>query len=176
MISSARLSLIKTVCLIAALALAAGGAHGQDNAVEKVKAAMALLKAEAAKLGPLRIEGTDAAGGSEVPAIYFGSTMINNNFDLVDGVVSKAGGTATFFVKSGSGYVRVATNIKKDDGSRAVGTVLDPSGKVIAAIRDNKAFYGEATILGKTYITGYEPIHDTANNVIGIYYVGYAKE
>jgi len=35
---------------------------------------------------------------------------------------------------------------------------------------------GEATILGKTYRTAYEPIRDSANKVVGIYYVGYLKE
>jgi Cache 3/Cache 2 fusion domain len=85
------------------------------------------------------------------------------------------GGTATIFVKSGNDYVRVATNVKKDDGSRAIGTVLDPNGTVITDIRNNKAFYGEANILGKAYITGYDPIHDSGDNVVGIYYVGYLK-
>jgi Cache 3/Cache 2 fusion domain len=47
---------------------------------------------------------------------------------------------------------------------------------VIVNIRDNKAFYGEATILGKPYVTGYDPIRDSANNVIAIYYVGYLNE
>src|ERR1700693_5868412 len=113
--------------------------------------------------------------GKQVPAIYFGSTKMNNNVDLVDAVVKQAGGTATIFVKSGDDYIRVATNVKKDDGARAIGTVLDPKGKAIAAIQKNDAFYGEVDILGKSYITGYEPIRDTANNVIGIYYVGYMK-
>jgi len=90
--------------------------------------------------------------------------------------VKKAGGTATIFVKNGNDYIRVATNVKKDDGSRAVGTILDPNGEVIVNIRDDKAFYGEATVLGKAYTTGYEPIRDSAGNVIGIYYVGYLKE
>jgi Single cache domain 3 len=36
----------------------------------------------------------------------------------------------------------------------------------------SEAFYGAATILGKPYLTGYEPIHDVRNNVIGIYYFG----
>jgi hypothetical protein len=29
----------------------------------------------------------------------------------------------------------VATNVKKDGGSRAVGTILDPAGKAIVAIK-----------------------------------------
>jgi hypothetical protein len=136
---------------------------------------MALLKANAEALGAPKVEGTDAVAGKTVPALFFGTTKMNNYFTLVDNVVKAVGGTATFFVKSGDEYVRVATNVKKDDGSRAIGTILDPKGKAILAINKNEAFYGEVTILEKPYITGYEPIHDAANNVIGIFYVGYLK-
>lgn len=141
--------------------------------MQKVKAAMALLKSKSEKLGPAKIEGTDPVGGKAVPAVFFGTTKMNNNFTLVDEIVKEVGGTATIFAKSGADYVRVATNVKKDDGSRAIGTILDPKGKVVEFINMNKAFYGEATILGKPYLTGYEPMHDALNNVIGIYYFGY---
>ena len=76
-------------------------------------------------------------------------------------------------MKSGDEYVRVTTNVKKDDGSRAIGTILDPKGNANASIQKNEAFYGEVAILGKPYIAGYEPIGDHSKNVIGIYYVGY---
>jgi hypothetical protein len=155
--------------IIATSLLLPGTGHAQD--IDKVKAAM-----EAEKLGPAKIEGSDTVTDKTVPAVYFGATKMNNNFDLVDEVVKEAGGTATIFVKSGADYVRVATNVKKDDGSRAIGTVLDPNGKAIQSVNKNEAFYGEVTILGKPYITGYEPMHDAANDVIGIYYVGYKKE
>ena len=52
-------------------------------------------------------------------------------------------------MKSGDEYVRVATNVKKDDGSRAIGTILDPKGKAIVSIQKNEPFYGEVDILGK---------------------------
>jgi Cache 3/Cache 2 fusion domain len=79
-------------------------------------------------------------------------------------------------VKAGDDYVRVSTNVPKPDGSgRAIGTVLDPTGKAIAAIKQGQAFYGEVPILGTPYITGYEPIKDGSGNVTGIYYVGYKK-
>ena len=54
-------------------------------------------------------------------------------------------------------------------------SLVDPKGKVIASIQKNEAFYGEVDILGKPYITGYEPIRDQSKGVIGIYYVGYLK-
>jgi hypothetical protein len=100
---------------------------------------------------------------------------MNYNFDFVDEVAKKARMAATIFVKSGGDYVRVATNVKKDDGSRAVGTVLDPKGNAIASIQKNEAFYGDVDILGKPYTTGYEPIRDSSKSVIGIYLVGYPK-
>lgn len=142
----------------------------------KVKAAMELLKSKAAKLGAAKIEGTDKVGDKDVPAIYFGSAKINNNFDLVDEVVKEVGGTATIFVKSGDEYVRVSTNVPKADGpgGRAIGTTLARN-PAYDAISKNQAFYGDVDILGKPYTTGYDPIHDASNNVIGIYYVGYAK-
>ena len=61
------------------------------------------------------------------------------------------------------------------DGTRAIGTILDPNGPVIGKINKGEAFYGDARVLGKPYVAGYEPIRDAANQVIGIYFVGYAK-
>ncbi len=163
--------------LIIALIAALGGiAQAGEDTAQKARASIALLRSSAEKLGPAKVEGTDVVAGNELPALYFGATKINNSSELVDDVAKKAGGTATFFVKSGDAYVRVATNVKKEDGSRAVGTILDPKGEVIVKIRNNEPFYGETKILGKAYITAYEPIRDPANNVIGIYYAGYLKE
>lgn len=124
-------------------------------------------------------EGTPALGiglEGEPPPLQFGTKIINGNFTIVDEVQRMVGGTATFFVKSGPDFVRVSTNVTKSDGSRAVGTVLDPNGKAFAAISKGEAYYGLADILGKPFITGYEPIRDEQGNVIGVYYVGYALE
>lgn len=142
---------------------------------EDVAAAMQTLKTKAAALGAPAIKGEEQVGDKKVSGLYFGDTKMNNNFELVDAVQKERGGTATIFVKDNSDYVRIATNVKKDDGSRAIGTVLDPKGKAIAAIARGESFYGEVDILGKPYVTGYEPIHDQKGNIIGIYYVGYLK-
>ena len=171
-LKQAAIGVFTLACMIASAVLLPSGGYAQDA---KVKTAMDILKSKAEKLGPPKIEGTDAVAGKPVPAIYFGSSKQNNDFTLVDEVVKEAGGTATIFVKSGDEYVRVATNVKKDDGSRATGTILDPKGKAIVAIKKGEAFYGDVDILGKPYTTGYDPIFDAAKKVIGIYYVGYLK-
>ena len=171
-LKQAFVGILMTGCLIGAAVPLPSVGQAQDA---KVKKAMEVLQSMAGKMGTPKTEGIDTVAGKQVPAIYFGSTKMNNHFDLVDEVVKQAGGTDTIFVKSGDEYVRVATNVKKDDGSRAIGTVLDPKGKAIASIQKNEPFYGEVDILGKPYITGYEPIRDQSKNVIGIYYVGYLK-
>ena len=142
---------------------------------EDVRVAMQLVKSKAATLGVPVVKGEEVVAGKTVPALHFGATKMNNNFVLVDEVQKEAGGTATIFVKSGDEFVRVATNVRKDDGSRAIGTILDPKGKAFAVIVKGESYFGEADILGKPYVTGYEPIRDASGNVIGIYYVGYLK-
>jgi hypothetical protein len=165
--------IIAAGCIIGIATLLPVAAWAQEA---KVKVSMELLKSKAEKLGPATINGTDKVADKDVPAIYFGSTKINNDFALVDEVVKEVGGTATIFVKSGDDYVRVSTNVPKPDGSgRAIGTILNPKGNAIESIKRNEAFYGDVDILGKPYTTGYDPIRDSSNNVIGIYYVGYPK-
>jgi hypothetical protein len=143
---------------------------------DAVSKSMANLIAKAEKYGAPRLEGKAPVEGKDVPGLYFGATKMNNFFDVVDEVVKENGGTATLFVKAGDEFVGVATNVKKDDGSRAIGTILDPNGLAIAMIKKGEPFYGEALILGKPYMTAYEPIRDASNNVIGVYYVGYSLQ
>jgi hypothetical protein len=120
--------------IIAILGAGVAPALGQVQ-MDQVKASMAALKAKTAQLGTPKISGSDAAAGKDVAALYFGTTKMNNSVEVVDEVVKEHSGTATLFVKSGNEYVRVATNVKKDDGSRAIGTVLDPNGPVFLQFR-----------------------------------------
>jgi hypothetical protein len=133
----------------------------------KVKEVMRVLKSWSKMLGPVRLEGEE---------LYFGITHINIDFYIVDGLKNKYGSTVTFFAKKGDGFIRISTNVMKDNGERAVGTMLDPNGPVISQIKQGKPFYGIVDILGKKYDTGYEPIFTAAGEVIGIYYVGYKLE
>jgi hypothetical protein len=173
---SSLVGILATGCFIATFMLTPSTGNAQGD--PRVANSMASLKAMAAKLGAPKLEGKEAVGGKNAPALYFGSTKINNNFDLVDAVSKEDGKgmTATLFVKSGDEYIRVSTNVPKPDGSgRAIGTTLEPAGNAIAEIKHGKPFYGAVTILGTPYITGYEPIKGRGGNVIGIYYVGYKK-
>jgi hypothetical protein len=158
-------------CLIAVLLALPGIGRAQED--DRVAKSMELLMAMTAKLGPPKLEGMEAVGGTDTPALYFGTTKVNNTFNIVDAIGKEDGNgmTATLFARNGDEYVRVSTSVPKPDGTRAMGTLLE--GPALDSIRTGKAFYGQVPILGRPYITGYEPIRDGSGAQIGIYYVGY---
>jgi hypothetical protein len=140
---------------------------------DDVVKAMATLTGGAQNLGKPGLEGVHPVAGRTLPGLYFGDSLVNNDFEIVDAVVRQHGGTATLFAKDGEDFVRVSTNVMKEDGERALGTVLDPRGAVMMSIKNGSAYYGAATILGKKYFTAYEPIYASPENIIGVYYVGF---
>lgn len=142
---------------------------------ERVTGAMNLLKDRARAMGePSLAEPVDLLGET-VPDLRFGYTSQVQIFTLVDEVTRIAGGTATLFVKKGSDFVRVTTNVMSD-GKRAVGTRLDPLGKAIVALRNGQPFYGQVDILGNPFLTAYEPMRDANGDIIGAWYVGYKAD
>lgn len=140
---------------------------------DRVTSSLSLLRQHGEQLGPPSIKGFTAVGDKKVPNLLLGNESQANNYKLVDSITEHFGGSATLFVKSGDEFVRVATNLRKPDGLRAVGTILDPQGKALPYIRQGKAFYGVVDILGEPYITGYEPMRNREGDLIGIWYVGY---
>lgn len=140
---------------------------------EQVSSAMRLLKERGAALGGATINGTIKIGGKVVPNLLLGNAQQTNRYELVDEVTNIVGGTATLFVKSGDDFVRIATNVRRGDRTRAVGTILNVNGKAITALRKGQAFHGVVDILDEPYITRYEPMFDEGGAVVGAFYVGY---
>jgi methyl-accepting chemotaxis protein len=93
---------------------------------------------------------------------------------IVDRAVSYVGGNATLFVyDAASGqFVRRSTNVKKENGDRAVGTQLAPDHPGQAFLRRGEAYKGPATLFGTSFMTAYFPVSDPTGKVIGILYVG----
>ena len=113
-----------------------------------------------------------AVGDKQVPTLTIGGKALNLDFTLPDRFTRQTGGNATIFVASGEDFVRISTSVKKENGERAVGTVLDHASPAYAAIRDGKPYVGLTRLFGKQFMTDYEPIRDAAGKVIGILYVG----
>jgi hypothetical protein len=166
--------LVLAVGLFATPVLMPSDGNAQDVDARVTKS-MAALKDQTTKLGAPKIDGKDAVGGRDAPALYFGSTKMNNNSSVVDAVAEQGGrGTVvTLFVRSRDDYIRVATNVSTRVGGRGIGTIL--AGPALESVKAGNAYYGKASVLGVPYISGYEPIKDSSGAIIGVYFVGYKK-
>ena len=142
---------------------------------ERVVSSMKLLKERGDEMGTPSQGGEVMVKQTPATQLFIGGEAQANNFALVDGLTAVMGGTATLFSKTGDDFIRVSTNVIKD-GERAIGTKLAPQGKAMAQIRQRKAYYGAVDILGSPYLTAYEPMFNAAQQVIGIWYVGYSAD
>ncbi|MFC5547266.1 Cache 3/Cache 2 fusion domain-containing protein [Massilia aerilata] len=110
--------------------------------------------------------------GKQVPVLKNGDTPLNLDFSVPDRFTRETGGNATVFVANGEDFVRVSTSVRKENGERAVGTVLDHASPAYARVRAGKAYVGLVTLFGKQTITSYDPVLDKSGKVIAVLYVG----
>nr|WP_315243721.1 Cache 3/Cache 2 fusion domain-containing protein [uncultured Albidiferax sp.] len=98
--------------------------------------------------------------------------VVNDDFSAVDQFTLDTGGVATVFAKKGDDFLRITTSLKKQDGARAMGTLLDRSHPAYALMQAGQTYTGPAVLFGTPYMTRYEPIKDAAGATIGIFFVG----
>ncbi|MEA3123497.1 MAG: methyl-accepting chemotaxis protein [Caballeronia sp.] len=111
-------------------------------------------------------------GGMATPTFKAGNTPMNLDFSIPDQFLDRSGAIATVFARTGDDFVRVTTSLKKQDGARAIGTLLDRKSPAYAPMLGGKRFIGMATLFGKQYITEYKPVTDSSGRVIGALFVG----
>jgi methyl-accepting chemotaxis protein len=134
---------------------------------------------------------TKQTGKVELPKMLVGDQWLGQNSQVssatpvVDKVKQLVGGTCTIFQRMNAegDMLRVATNVEKLDGSRAIGTYIphqNPDGKpnpVIAAVLRGETFTGRAYVVNAWYITAYQPIWDAGHEqVVGVLYFGEKQE
>ncbi|MCP4129556.1 MAG: HAMP domain-containing protein [bacterium] len=114
---------------------------------------------------------------NRVVGILYGAKLLNKNFDFVDELHDLAFkdeqfaelnmATATIFLDD----VRISTNVKNTDGSRALGTRV--SKEVYEQVfEQGKLWLGRAFVVNNWYIAAYKPIYNIQEKIIGIIYVG----
>ncbi len=124
-----------------------------------------------AAAAPLR--GSDG----RIIGVVLGANLLSRRFDIVDRIKEvvfqaqtfqgKDIGTATIFRHD----LRISTNVRNRDGSRAIGTLLStPVAERV--LERGEVFADRAFVVNDWYITAYEPIRDPDGEVIGILYVG----
>ncbi|WP_288376378.1 methyl-accepting chemotaxis protein [Pseudomonas sp. L7] len=116
---------------------------------------------------------TVQVAGQATPALYLGDQLMNNDFRVVDEFQQMTAGIATLFVRSGDDFVRITTNLKKQDGSRAIGTQLDRQHPAYAKLLAGQMYVGRALLFDRNYMTRYVPVSDASGRVIAVLFVGF---
>lgn len=107
----------------------------------------------------------------------YGAVLLNRSHAIVDRIretvfkgqtyAGRDVGTATIF----QGDVRVATNVRNADGSRAIAT--QASAEVAAQVLDQgETWRDRAFVVNEWYLAAYQPIRDVSGHTIGMLYVG----
>jgi len=110
-------------------------------------------------------------------AVLCGGNLINRNYEIVDKVKDivyegevykgKDIGTVTIFQKD----LRISTNVRREDGSRAIGTRVSSEVYDQVLVR-GEPWIGRAFVVNDWYLTAYEPIKNINGENIGMLYVG----
>lgn len=113
--------------------------------------------------------------------VLYGGVLLNRNYEIVDTTKQtvfqglkyggKDIGTATIF----QGDVRISTNVTNEDGTRAIGTRISEE-VYNYVVKQGGTWVGRAYVVNDWYITAYEPIRDTNDDIVGILYVGILEQ
>ncbi|MEM7507786.1 MAG: cache domain-containing protein [Pseudomonadota bacterium] len=114
-------------------------------------------------------------------AALIGGRLLNRNLDFIDtmnalvyrdetGEISRTG-TTTLFLDD----VRISTNVRLFEGSRALGTRVSEAvwQKVMET---GETWLDRAFVVNNWYISGYVPLTDVSGNRIGMLYTGFLEE
>ena len=121
----------------------------------------------------LRAEQPIAVAGLQTPALLLEDRPLNNDFREVDDFRHMTAGVATLFVRSGDDFVRISTSLSKQDGTRAIGTVLDHQHPAYARLMAGQSYVGRAVLFDRSYMTQYTPVRDGSGQVIAVLFVGF---
>ena len=113
----------------------------------------------------------------ELLGVLYGGVVLNRRYSIVDQIKhtvyqgetyhKKDIGTATLFLRD----IRIATNVRLGDGTRAVGTRVS-SEVSQRVLEEGKPWCERAFVVNAWYFTAYEPIRNFFGEIVGILYVG----
>jgi methyl-accepting chemotaxis protein len=116
---------------------------------------------------------TMLVGALNAPVLSFNGVPVNLDNGRVDQFSEQnENSVATVFVRQGDEFIRIATSLKKEDGTRALGTSLPKDHPAYAQLMRGEIFTGKAKLFGHYYMTKYQPIRDGGKGVVGVLFIG----
>ncbi len=103
--------------------------------------------------------------------LYKGGHLLNNDAVVVDEIGDNSDSLITIFL----GDTRISTTVKKEDGTRAVGTQASPE-VIETVLKQGQPYIGKANVVGTECDTIYVPLKDKNDQIIGMWFVGKSAE
>ncbi len=120
----------------------------------------------------LDAEQTVDLNGTPSPALRCGTHLLNGDLSLTDAFTAQGGARATVFARRGDDFMRVTISVQRQDGTRAVGTLLDRSHPAYRCLIQAQPYAGYATVIGRQNMTRYEAVTDGTGRVVAALYLG----
>ena len=140
-----------------------------ENEVTQQEHALGLLLSGKFELDPGQ---NIQLAGKTTPLLTLNGEAQNGNFASVDRFTAATGIVATVFARQGDDFVRVTTSLKKEDGSRAVGTPLGGLHPAHPALLRGESYTGKAKLFGRDFMTHYQPVKNAAGEVVAVLFTG----
>lgn len=122
-----------------------------------------------------RLPGAKAdLDGPRVSRVTAADLTAFSDASVVDDAVAYTGGVATVFAYDATkdAFVRRQTTVRKEDGSRAVGTALAADSPALPVLRAGQTYEGPTILFGRRFYTVYQPVFDGAGKVNGVLFTG----
>lgn len=138
-----------------------------------LESAAVSFKFKLATLGESRFDYSQIIdlAGHHMPTWYMGNQLMTNDYTLVDKLIGEENLQATIFMFHNNEFVRVSTSVRKDDGKRIMGTLIN-SGPIFNKLINGQSYLGRANVEGIWHATIYEPIMDKSGKLIGAFVLG----
>ena len=108
----------------------------------------------------------------KLPSLRMRGQLLNNDIVRVDNFSAATKATATLFVRAGDDFYRIATTVRSQGDSRALGTPLGRDHPGYAALMRGESYTGPALLFGRQFMTHYRPLLDRRGKLVAVAYIG----
>jgi methyl-accepting chemotaxis protein len=145
-----------------------------ENTEKAMKFLRGTLSLDNAAVTTMAIENSDTHERFDavVPALKLNGSAVTKDSSIPETIVADYGGICTILASVPQGLLRVATTIRKSDGTKAVGLFIPANSEIAKTLLAGKNFIGSGDVLGENYILAYRPLKSTDGQVIGAIAMG----
>lgn len=114
---------------------------------------------------------TSESSTTAIPRWLFKGKDLEAHQEFASQIADETGRAVSFMMLTPEGLVRIATSVKRADGSRNTGTYIPAGSEVYKAITSNQSYNGRAQVANSWYVTSYSPLVKNGK-VIGAFFFG----